>query len=105
MPVLTPWNWVARVVLLDEIQKIADHGIPEETLENVKTTWLASHALANQKIGSLPRLSSIDVLLGFPADHHLQAPDSIRSLSAEQIKATAHKYLGSREPVIVTVTP
>lgn len=95
----------ARVVLLDEIQKIAEHGIPEGTLENVKTTWLASHALGNQKIGALARLSAIDSLLGFAPDHHMQAPDKIKSLTTGDIKAAARKYLGTREPVIVTVTP
>lgn len=94
----------ARAVLLDEIHQIATHGIPEDTLENVKTTWLASHALGNQKIGSLARLSAIDSLLGFAPDHHLQAPDAIRALTAEDIKAAAQKYF-SRKPVIVTVTP
>ncbi|MBK1853567.1 insulinase family protein [Verrucomicrobiaceae bacterium 5K15] len=95
----------ARAILLDEIKTIAEHGIPEDTLESVKTTWLASHALSNQKLGSLARLSAIDTLLGFPADHHLKAPEEIKSLSSDQIRAAAQKYLGSHEPVIVTVTP
>ena len=95
----------ARTVLLDEIQKIAKHGIPADTLENVKTTWLASHALGNQKIGSLARLSAIDVLLGFPPDHHMEAPDAIHALTEAEIRATARKYFSSCEPVIVTVTP
>ncbi len=94
----------ARAVLLDEINRIAEHGIPENTLENVKTTWLASHALANQKIGSLARLSAIDVLLGFSADHHMQTPDAIRELTADDIKTAAQKYFG-KKPVIVTVMP
>ena len=95
----------ARTILLDEITTIAENGIPEETLESVKTTWLASHALSNQKIGALARLSAIDVLLGFPADHHLKAPDEIRALTLDDIRTAAKKYLGSSEPVIVTVTP
>ena len=95
----------ARSTLLEEINKIAQEGIPEETLENVKTTWLASHALANQKIGTIAKLSAIDSLLGFPPDHHLKAPETIRSLSHSDIKAAANKYLNSRKPVIVTVTP
>jgi zinc protease len=95
----------AKTHLLAEIQTIADHGIPEDTLESVKTTWLASHALANQKMGALSRLSAIDSLLGFEPDHHLHAPDHIRALGADDIRAAAKKYLGTREPVIVTVTP
>lgn len=95
----------AKATLIDEIQKIASQGIPEDVLENVKTTWLASHALGNQKIGSLARLSAIDSLLGFPPDHHMQAADIIRSLTAKDIKAAAHKYFGSHQPVVVTVTP
>jgi len=85
----------AKTILLEEIQMIAESGIPEDALKNVKTTWLASHALANQKLGSLARLSAIDLLLGFPADHHHHAPDHI----------AAKKYLGSCEPVIVSVSP
>ena len=95
----------AKAILLEEIQTIAENGIPEEDLENVKTTWLASHALANQKLGSLARLSAIDLLLGFPADHHHHAPDHIRALTADDIRKAAKKYLGSCEPVIVTVSP
>lgn len=95
----------ARKILLEEIKTIAEHGIPEDKLESVKTTWLASHALANQKTGALARLSAIDLLLGFPADHHSRAPDRIRALTGGDIRAAARKYLGSHEPVIVTVTP
>jgi len=96
---------VAKSHLLEEIKIIASEGIPDELLEDVKTTWLASHALDNQRNSSLARLSAIDSLLGFDPDHHLHAPDQIRALTAEDIKAAASKYLGSREPVIVTVSP
>lgn len=95
----------AKVILLEEIQTIAENGIPEDTLKNVKTTWLASHALANQKLGSLARLSAIDLLLGFPADHHCKAPDHIQALTHDDIRAAAKKYLGSQKPVIVSVSP
>ncbi len=95
---------LAQRNLLGEIKTIAEQGIPEDTLESVKTTWLASHALANQKLGSLARLSAIDCLLGYEPDHHLKAPDHIRALTYDDIKVAAKKYL-STEPVIVTVTP
>lgn len=95
----------ARQHLLNEIQSIARDGIPEDKLESVKTSWLASHALSNQKLGALARLSAIDCLLGFEPDHHLQAPEHIRALSADDVRATAQRYLGTQEPVIVTVTP
>ena len=75
----------ARTILLEEIKTIAENGIPEDTLESVKTTWLASHALSNQKMGSLARLSAIDLLLGFPADHHCKAPAQIQSLTLSLI--------------------
>lgn len=96
---------IAKTNLLNEIETIANHGIPEETLESVKTTWLASNALANQKIGSLSRLSAIDSLLGFPADQHRHSPEKIKSLTHDDIKAAAKKYFGTHKPVIVTVTP
>ena len=95
----------AKTHLLEEIKTIATNGIPDDILESVKTTWLASHALANQKPSSLARLSAIDCLLGFPPDHHLQAPDQIRALSTADIKAAAAKYFNTLEPVIVSVSP
>jgi len=95
---------LAQTHLLKEIKNIAEHGIPDEKLDSVKTTWLASQALSNQKLGSLARLSAIDTLLGFAPDHHLNAPDHIRALTCDQVKATAQKYL-SPTPTIVTVTP
>ncbi len=95
----------AKKHLLEEIETLATEGIPDDVLESVKTTWLASHALGNQKISSLARLSALDCLLGFPPDHHLHAPEHIRALKAEDIKAAAAKYLGGREPVIVSVSP
>lgn len=95
----------ARVNLMGEIELIANNGIPEEVLESVKTTWLASNALANQKLGSLSRLSAIDSLLGFSPDHHSQAPDHIRALTSDDIRTAALKYFGTRPPVIVSVTP
>jgi zinc protease len=95
----------AKKHLLEEIHAIAADGIPDDILESVKTTWLASHALANQKPSSLARLSAIDSLLGFPPDHHLQAPDAIRALTSADIKAAASKYFSSNEPVIVSVSP
>ena len=95
----------AKKHLVEEIQTIAENGIPEDKLENVKTSWLASHALANQKLGALGRLSAIDALLGFAPDHHLNAPDEIKKLTAEDIRAAAKKYLGTNKPVIITVTP
>ncbi|NWK54032.1 insulinase family protein [Verrucomicrobiaceae bacterium N1E253] len=91
--------------LLAEIDKIAENGIPEEKLDNVKTTWLASHALANQKLGSLARLSAIDSLLGFEPDHHLKAPEHIRKLSADDIRAAARKFLSNHQAVVVSVSP
>ena len=95
----------AQTNLLAEIEIIAENGIPEETLESVKTTWLASNALANQKLGSLARLSAIDTLLGFAPDHHKNSPERIKALTNEDIKTAAKKYFGTRAPVIVTVKP
>lgn len=95
----------AKKHLLEEINEIALNGIPDDILESVKTTWLASHALANQKPSALARLSAIDSLLGFSADHHLRAPEAIRALSSADIKAAANKYLKTNGPVIVSVSP
>ncbi|MBT8045329.1 MAG: hypothetical protein KJO79_10300, partial [Verrucomicrobiae bacterium] len=66
---------------------------------------LASHALANQKHGTLARLSAIDSLLGFAPDHHLKSPEKIKAITPDDIKAAARKYFGTREPVVVTVAP
>jgi len=96
---------LAKTNLLQEIETIANQGIPEDKLECVKTTWLASNALSNQKLSALAQLTAINSLLGLEPDQHLKAPEQIQSLTHEEIKLVAQKYLASQSPVQITVTP
>ncbi|MBK1791855.1 M16 family metallopeptidase [Persicirhabdus sediminis] len=96
---------LARTELCEQINLIAEQGIPDDELENVKTTWLASNALANQKNSSIGRGCAIDSLLGLGVDYHQEKPARIKAITAEQIRQTAQHIFAETTPVSVTVMP
>lgn len=95
----------ARTELFNTIDEIATKGIPEATLKNVKTSWLAKQALANQSNGTMAQLCAIDTTLGLSPLHHRQTAEHIKAVTPEQIKAAAQHYFGNTTPTIVTVRP
>jgi len=87
------------------IQAIATAGMDNTTLKNVKTSWLAKQALANQSNGAMARLCSIDTLLGLGPLHHRETTDRILALTTDDIKRVAKRFFADQEPTIVTVKP
>jgi zinc protease len=96
---------LARQNLLAEIERLATDGVPAEALEHSKTSILASDAMENQSNRSMAQLSAINTLFGLGPNHHEVNARRIRSLTADEVRDTAARYFGSREPVIATVLP
>ena len=96
---------LARQNLLAEIRRLADKGIPDEALEHSKTSILAADALENQSNRAMAQVSSINTLFGLGPRHHEVNAQRIRALTAAEVRDTAARYFGSREPVIATVLP
>ena len=95
----------ARTELINTIDDIASKGISEKILQNVKTSWLAKQALANQSNGTMAQLCAIDTTLGLAPLHHRQTAEHIKSVTPSEIKAAAEHYFGNQKPTIVTVRP
>ena len=80
---------LARTELIREIEKIAQHGIPDEAFERVRSTALSGLAIQQQSPSSNARHAALDLLFGNPANTHRLLPDIYSNLTPEQIRETA----------------
>jgi zinc protease len=93
---------LARNELLREIEKIAQHGIPDEAFERVRSTALSGLAIQQQSPSSNARHAALDLLFGHAADTHRLLPEIYRSLTPLQIREAA-KSLFNIKPTISLV--
>jgi zinc protease len=96
---------LARQELLGQIQRLADGGIPEEFFEATRTSVLAADSLENQSNRSMAQACVLNTLFGLGARHHEEAAARLRLITPEEVRDTASRYFGSREPVISCLTP
>ncbi|NNC89206.1 MAG: insulinase family protein [Akkermansiaceae bacterium] len=96
---------LARRELLIEIERLAMGGIPEEFFEATRTSVLSADALEGQSNRTMAQTCALDTLFGLGPHHHLDAAKRIRALTPGEVRETAAKYFGRREPVIATVLP
>jgi zinc protease len=80
---------LARTELLLEIEKIAQHGIPDEAFERVRSTALSGLAIQQQSPSSNARHAALDLLFGNPANTHRLLPNIYSNLTPQQIRETA----------------
>lgn len=90
--------------ILVEIQKIAEHGIPDEAFDRVRSTVLSGLAIQQQSPSSVARHVALDLLFGHPADLHRHLPAAYNALTAACVRDTAIRVF-SVKPTIVTVLP
>ena len=95
---------LARRELLTQIEILTQEGIPEQPLAHAKTSILASDALENQSSHSMAQVCALNSLFGLGPLHHLKHAERVKSITGEEILATAQRYFG-RDPVIATVSP
>ncbi len=93
---------LARNELLREIEKIAQHGIPDEAFERVRSTALSGLAIQQQSPSSNARHAALDLLFGNPANTHRLLPEIYTNLTPQQIRETA-KTLFNITPTISLV--
>lgn len=94
---------LAREELMNEIAKIAESGIPDDTLDATRATMLSSLAIQQQSPAQLARQAAVDMLFGLPADHQRSLPDLVRSLSADEIREVAAQTFGQEGSVVVVL--
>lgn len=85
----------------DEIAQIRENGLTDEELSRAKTSWIGRDAVHLQGVHELASTATIDELVGLGWDHYRKAPDRIRGIGSDEIKAVAARYLGEENAVVV----
>ncbi len=89
----------------DEIGKLAKDGLTEEELARAKKKLLGSEAISNQSNSAFAATVAIDELVGLGYDNYLKRKDQIESVTLDDTKRIAAKYLGVPGRVEVIVQP
>jgi zinc protease len=95
---------LARLEIMREIEKIAEHGIPDEAFERVRATVLSGLILQQQSPGHTARHVALDLLYGHPADEHRRLPEIYQALGPQEVRDAAARIFGTR-PATATVLP
>lgn len=90
--------------LLVEIQKIAQHGIPEDAFDRVRATILSSLAIQQQSPSATARQVGLDLLFGQPADQFRKQAEIYRSLTPSTVRSLATRLLEAC-PTQVSILP
>ncbi len=78
----------------DEIGKLAKDGLTDEELARAKKKLLGSEAIRNQSNSAFAAAVAIDELVGLGYDNYLKRKDQIESVTLDDTKRIAAKYLG-----------
>jgi len=89
----------------DEIGKLAKDGLTTEELARAKKKLLGSEAIRNQSNSAFAAAVAIDELVGLGFDNYLKRKDQIESVTLDDTKRIAAKYLGVPGRVEVIVQP
>ncbi len=95
---------LARSELLAEIGKIAQHGIPEEAFDRVRSTVLSGLAIQQQSPAAIARIVTLDLLFGHPAEQYRQLAASYQALTPEGVRKVA-AALFTVAPTVVSILP
>ncbi len=90
--------------MIDEIQKMVDDGLDEEEFNRAKASWLGQEIMNLQGVKQLASTTTIDELVGLGWDNYRKAPDEMRAVTLDQVKAVAKKYFRDDNRVIVRLT-
>lgn len=89
----------------DEIGKLAKNGLTEEELVRARKKLLGSEAIRNQSNSAFAAAVAIDELVGLGYDNYLKRKEQIESVTLDDAKSVAAKYLGVPGRVEVIVQP
>ena len=96
---------LARKELTEEIEKLIEHGIPDDALERVKANTEARESLRNQNPSNRARMAALDVLLGQEADNHLNLSEQLNAVTGDEIRSLTKELFQDDKSMIVTVSP
>lgn len=94
-----------RDILLDLINEIREDVVGAQELRDMKSYLTGRHQMEIETDASLGFLSALDELYGMGHDHYQQYNNQIDSVTQEDIKRLAKKYLDVQKAAIVMARP
>jgi zinc protease len=91
--------------LMDEIRKLAEHGLTSEELARAKEKLIGQQEIRNQSNDSFAFAAALDELYGLGANHYRELKAEIEGVTLEDVKRVANKYFLGQPPVIALVRP
>jgi zinc protease len=96
---------LAEKELLKEAELLRVDGLTDKEVKRAKAKVIGQKKIARQDLGALAMITALDELYGL-GFNHLDAEDTFyESVTVEQIKAAARKYLNSDALVVATIKP
>lgn len=95
----------AETEMADEIHKVAMEGLTTEEVARAKQKLLGAEAMRLQNTFSFAASCAVDELLGLGYDHYLRRTSEIESVTPEDVRKVAAKYLAVPGFVEVIVCP
>ena len=90
--------------MLSEIELMVTHGLLEEEFDRAKASWLGREIIHLQGARELASTATVDELVGLGWDNYRKGPDQIRTVTREQVREVAGRYLTEENRVIVRLT-
>jgi zinc protease len=94
-----------KTALLDEIKKLADHGLTSDELARAKKKLIGQQQIANQSNDTFAYMTALDELYGLGFDHYKRLEEDVDAVSLEDVKRVAAKYFRDQPYVLATVRP
>jgi zinc protease len=91
--------------LVDEIEKLAEHGLTLEELERAKKTWLGKQKIEMQSNGAVAQVTVLDELFGLGHANYEAAFRRIEHFTVEDMREITRRYLHEKARVVVRVLP
>jgi zinc protease len=91
--------------LLQEAELLRNEGFTQEELDRCKAKVIGQKKIARQDLGGLALAGALDELYGLGHDH-IDTEDALyQSVTLDDIKTVAKKYLSASKAVIATIRP
>jgi zinc protease len=91
--------------ILREAELLRIEGLSEAELKRAKAKVIGQRKIGRQDLGGLAMACALDELYGLGYDHSEKEDVLFESVTGEQVKAAARKYLNPKAFVVSTVKP
>jgi len=94
----TPEKVPTAIAAIDrELEKIADHGVPESEWDLARTYYSGNHIIDQQRLSSQCMSMALEELYGFGWNSYFDFDAHLDAIKTSDIKKVAKKYLGKAD--------